>query len=69
MDRIIVRNFRPEDIGRISELDRKYKKVFPDSAEVQAELYNSPEFEGGRDVFCAFDETGALVGYALSHTG
>ncbi len=64
MEKIIIRNFKPEDVARVHELDKKYKSVFPDSPVVQAEVYNSPEFEEGRNVFCAFNEEGALAGYA-----
>jgi hypothetical protein len=41
MAKIIVRNFKPEDVAQISRLDKKYNKVFPDSPVVQAELYLS----------------------------
>ena len=45
------------------ELDKNIK-VFSRLPVVQAEVYNSPEFEEGRNVFCAFNEEGALAGYA-----
>ena len=64
MRAITIRNFKPEDIALVYELNRKYRKAYPETSEVQAEVYNSPEFEGGKNVFCAFDETGALAGYA-----
>jgi hypothetical protein len=64
MEKIIIRNFKPDDVARISGLDKKYNKAVPDSSAVQAEVYNSPEFEEGKNVFCAFNEEGALVGYA-----
>jgi ribosomal protein S18 acetylase RimI-like enzyme len=64
MGEIVIRNFKPEDVAQISRLDKKYCNAFPDSSPVQAELYLSPEFEDGKDVFCAFDEQGTLVGYA-----
>ena len=61
---IAIRNFKPEDVAQISRLNQKYHQAYPDCPVVQAELYLSPEFEEGKNVFCAFDEAGVLVGYA-----
>ncbi len=49
MEKIVIRNFKPEDVPQISGLDKKYSKVFPDSSAVQAEQYLSPEFEEGKN--------------------
>lgn len=62
--KIVIRNFKPGDVAPISRLQKKYNKAVPDSSIVQAEVYNSPEFEGGKNVFCAFNEEDELVGYA-----
>lgn len=64
MEKILIRNFKPEDVAGISRLDKKYNKAYPDTSVVQAELYLSPEFEEGKNVICAFSEEGTLVGYA-----
>jgi len=64
MEKIVIRNFKPEDVAQIYSLNKRYSKAFPVSSAVQAEVYNSPEFEGGKNVFCAFNDEGTLVGYA-----
>jgi ribosomal protein S18 acetylase RimI-like enzyme len=39
-------------------------EVYPGTPVIPGEVYLSPGFEGGRNVFCAFDKAGRLVGYA-----
>jgi len=49
--KIVIRNFKSEDVVLISRLIKKCSKAVPDSSTVQAEVYNSPEFEGGKMFF------------------
>lgn len=46
------------------ELQLAYSAMYPDAPIIPGELYLSPAFDGGRNVFCALDEYGKLIGYA-----
>jgi GNAT superfamily N-acetyltransferase len=46
------------------ELQWAYKEIYPDAPAIVGEHYLSPAFEGGKNVFCALDENGKLLGYA-----
>ena len=41
-----------------------YAAVYSDAPVIPGEVYLSPSFEGGRNVFCGFDATGRFLGYA-----
>jgi ribosomal protein S18 acetylase RimI-like enzyme len=45
-------------------LQLAYSAVYPDAPVIPAEQYLSPAFEGGRNVICAIDGDGDLLGYA-----
>jgi ribosomal protein S18 acetylase RimI-like enzyme len=64
MKKITIRPFAPSDIAPVVELQWAYKDVYPDAPAIVGEHYLSPAFKGGQNVFCAFDESGKLVGYA-----
>lgn len=59
-----IRTFTSSDLASVADLQNGYSKFYPDSQVVPGEAYLSPGFEGGRNVFCAFDESGQMVGYA-----
>lgn len=64
-----MRNFTIKSLGSshlaaISELQTAYSAVYPDAPIIPGEVYLSPSFEDGRNVFCAIDESGQLLGYA-----
>lgn len=44
------------------ELQAAYSNIYPDAPVIPGEAYLSPAFES--NVFCAFDESGKLLGYA-----
>ena len=46
------------------DLQKSYAEIYPDARVIPGELYLSPGFESGQNVFCAFDEGGKLSGYA-----
>lgn len=48
----------------VAALQSAYTSVYPDATVIPGEVYLSPAFEGGRNVFCAIDECGSLLGYA-----
>jgi ribosomal protein S18 acetylase RimI-like enzyme len=48
----------------VVELQSAYAAVYPDAPVIPGEVYLSPAFEDGRNIFCAIDESGRLMGYA-----
>lgn len=64
MKNITIQPFSAVAVVAVTELQFAYNTVYPDSPVIPGEHYLSPAFEGGRNVFCARDENGKLVGYA-----
>lgn len=64
MTNITIRPLTFSDTAAVVELQWAYKNVYPDAPAIVGEHYLSPAFQGGQNVFCAFDESGKLVGYA-----
>jgi ribosomal protein S18 acetylase RimI-like enzyme len=64
MKNLTIHPFTSSDIPAVVDLQWAYKEVYPDARAIVGEHYLSPAFEGGRNVFCAFDQSGKLVGYA-----
>ncbi len=59
-----IRHFNPEDIPAITTLQQAYQQVYPHAPVIPGEVYLSPGFESGRNIFCAWSEKGELSGYA-----
>ena len=64
MAALTLRNFTPDDIPQITALQQAYQHTYSHAAVIPGEVYLSPGFENGRNIFCAFDEQGILQGYA-----
>jgi ribosomal protein S18 acetylase RimI-like enzyme len=64
MKKITITPLSSDDISAVVKLQRAHNRVFPDAAIIPGEVYLSPGFENGENVFCALDEEGQLVGYA-----
>ncbi len=52
------------DIDGLNRLLQVYTQAYPPRTSPPAQFYLSPYFDGGRKVWCAFDEQNQLVGYA-----
>lgn len=63
MTEISIRTFKQADIRAVESLQRAYAAVFPGGPLRPGEMYRSPSFHGGDDVFCAFDGQ-KLLAYA-----
>lgn len=59
-----IRTFTASDIAAVTGLQTAYSNTYRDASIVPGEAYLSPGFDHGQNVFCAFDETGKLAGYA-----
>jgi len=61
---ITIQPFTAARIPDVVELQSAYSAVYPAAQVIPGEVYLSPAFEGGRNLFCAIDERGKLLGYA-----
>ena len=64
MKNITIQPLTSANIAAVIELQSAYAEVYPDAAVIPGEVYLSPAFEGGQNIFCAIDESDKLVGYA-----
>ena len=64
MSSFTIREFTAEDIPQVMGLQRAYQQVYPNAAVIPGEVYLSSGFDAGENIFCAFDESGCLQGYA-----
>jgi ribosomal protein S18 acetylase RimI-like enzyme len=60
---ITIRPMNSADVPVVFALQQKYERVYPDAQIVPGELYLSPAFHDGQDVFCALED-GRLLAYA-----
>jgi ribosomal protein S18 acetylase RimI-like enzyme len=58
-----IRTFTSADIPQVVELQEAYNREYPGTPLIPGELYLSPAFHEGQDVFCAFSGE-RLVAYA-----
>jgi ribosomal protein S18 acetylase RimI-like enzyme len=64
MRNIRIQPFTASHIPAVVALQAAYTALYPDAPVIPGELYLSPAYEEGRNIFCALDETGTLLGYA-----
>jgi ribosomal protein S18 acetylase RimI-like enzyme len=64
MSNFTIRKFTSDDIPQVMALQRAYQGIHPNAAVIPGEVYLSTGFEDGKNIFCAFDESGNLQGYA-----
>jgi len=62
MSKVIIQPFDASHIPDALNLQKAYSVAYPDAPVIPGEVYLSPGFSG--NVFCAFDESGKLLGYA-----
>ena len=64
MKKITIQPLVSSYVNAVAELQTAYSTIYPDAAVIPGEVYLSPAFEHGQNVFCALDENAALIGYA-----
>jgi ribosomal protein S18 acetylase RimI-like enzyme len=64
MPTLMIRNFTSDDIPQVMALQHAYQAVYPNASLIPGEVYLSAGFEGGKNIFCVFNESGSLQGYA-----
>jgi ribosomal protein S18 acetylase RimI-like enzyme len=64
MKNITIRPMTMTDMNPLVDLQSAYSAVYPDAPVIPGEVYLSPAFEDGHNLFCAVDERGELAGYA-----
>lgn len=62
MDHYSIRNFIPEDVSSIYNIQAAYNKAYPEASVIPGEAYLSPEFNNG-NMFCLLNEKREIVGY------
>lgn len=64
MEKINIRNYVPEDISQVIEVQKEYKRKYPNYSIRGAEVYtHHPVFENGKNILCAFDNKDSLIAY------
>ncbi len=64
MTRLMIRSLTPADLACIAAIQQAYSVAHRGVPVIPGEVYLSPGFEGGRNVICAVDDGGEVVGYA-----
>ncbi len=59
-----IHTYQTSDAPHIMALQERYVHRYPGAVVIPAEVYASPAFAGGANIFCAFSESGALLAYA-----
>ena len=64
MKKFTIQPLAASRLAAIAELQSAYSAIYPDALVIPGEVYLSPAFECGQNIFCAIDENGKLLGYA-----
>jgi GNAT superfamily N-acetyltransferase len=64
MNTITIQPLDVSQLAAIGELQAAYSAMYADAPIISGEIYLSPAFDAGRNLFCAFGENGELLGYA-----
>jgi GNAT superfamily N-acetyltransferase len=65
MKELIIRNYTAEDIFQVIEVQKQYKKKYPNYSIRGKDVYTDhPMFENGKNIFCVFDLSNKLIAYS-----
>jgi ribosomal protein S18 acetylase RimI-like enzyme len=59
-----IHTLTPEYLPQVMALQEAYRQCYPQATVIPGEVYLSPGFEAGANIFCAVDDNGCLRGYA-----
>lgn len=59
-----IRSYTASFATAVLELQKRYAQAWPGAAVIASDVYAHPAFDDGRNIPCAFDGKGRLVGYA-----
>jgi hypothetical protein len=62
----LIRNFTPEDIPQVMELQQAYQRVYPKASVIPGEAYLSPSFADGKIFSVRSMRRGFFKGMPLS---
>ncbi len=65
MSNFRIKNFQADDIPALMQVQQEYAKHYPGVMVLPAELYLSPAFHQGQDVFCAYHPNGQMLGFSV----
>ncbi len=61
---LYIDTLTPQDLPQLAALQQKYLALCPGALVVPGEVYLSPGFAGGQNIFCARGAAGELLGFA-----
>ena len=64
MKKFTIQPLTASYLGAVAEVQSAYSAIYPDAPVIPGEVYLSPAFDCGQNIFCAIDENGKLLGYA-----
>ncbi|HSM25719.1 MAG TPA: GNAT family N-acetyltransferase, partial [Anaerolineaceae bacterium] len=65
MSNFRIKNFQADDIPALMQVQQEYAKHYPGVMVLPGELYLSPAFHQGQDVFCAYHPNGQMLGFSV----
>jgi ribosomal protein S18 acetylase RimI-like enzyme len=60
----LIRNMKADDLLQVKILQEDYLRCFPGASTRPVEVYQTLGFAGGRNIFCAYQPPGRLIGFA-----
>lgn len=64
MRNFTIQSLNSSHLSAVAELQAAYSALYPDAPIIPGEVYLSPAFDNGRNLLCAVDDAGQLLGYA-----
>lgn len=67
MSNFQIKNLQNKDLSALMQLQHEYARHYPGVQILPGELYLSPAFHQGQDVFCAYHPNGQMLGFAVAY--
>ena len=61
--KFIIHALSPEDFSELVSLNSKYHHRYPKAELIDEDMLRSPNYDDGKNIICAFDNSGKLAGY------
>jgi ribosomal protein S18 acetylase RimI-like enzyme len=60
-----IKNLQKDEIPALMQVQQEYARHYPGVQVLPGELYLSPAFHQGQDIFCAYHPNGQMLGYSV----
>ena len=67
MSNFQIKNLQKNDLPALMRLQHEYARQYPGVQILPGELYLSPAFHEGKDIFCAYHPNGQMLGFAVAY--